>query len=286
MSDQLNIAFTCPFRATDATHVAAEAGGTRTFAAGPSTSLLFIARGKLEVVSRDQRQSMGASDALFLPPDMLERLTLRYETDVEYYALRFRLARNRGEVLELSVPELVTVPRPGRLTYILHRYMEEFAREQPSRLILYHLLVLALFELSHSCGKEAGIEPEAPCLETIASWVDAYIAAHYHEAIGTPDIASALRYNPDYLERAYHRKKGFSIREAIHQRRMKEAQAQLLLQSERRVAEIAALCGYNDAGYFRRVFKRSTKMTPRSFRANASAAVVSRGQWRQPDASA
>jgi YesN/AraC family two-component response regulator len=29
---------------------------------------------------------------------------------------------------------------------------------------------------------------------------------------------------------------------------------------------VAALCGYADAGYFRRVFKRTTNLTPRGYR--------------------
>ncbi len=96
--------------------------------------------------------------------------------------------------------------------------------------------------------------------------MDVFIAAHYHEPLGTPDVARELHYNPDYLERAYHLERRMSIREAIHARRIKEARAQLILQRTKGVAEIAALCGYADAGYFRRVFKRATHMTPHGYR--------------------
>jgi YesN/AraC family two-component response regulator len=102
--------------------------------------------------------------------------------------------------------------------------------------------------------------------ESIASRVDAYVAAHYHEPIGTTDIARELRYNPDYLERSFRLERRMSIREAVHARRIKEARAQLLLQRTQDVAQIAALCGYTDLGYFRRVFKRATNMTPRGYR--------------------
>jgi YesN/AraC family two-component response regulator len=97
--------------------------------------------------------------------------------------------------------------------------------------------------------------------------VDAFIAAHYHETLSTPDIAAELRYNPDYLERAYRQERRMSIREAIHARRINEARAQLLLLRKQGVAQIAALCGYTDAGYFRRLFKRATHMTPHGYRA-------------------
>jgi two-component system response regulator YesN len=111
-----------------------------------------------------------------------------------------------------------------------------------------------------------GADEREAGLESIASRVDAYIAAHYHQPIGTTDIARELRYNPDYLERAFRMERHTSIREAVHARRIKEARAQLLLQRTQDVAQIAALCGYADPGYFRRVFKRATNMTPRGYR--------------------
>ncbi len=123
-----------------------------------------------------------------------------------------------------------------------------------------------LCEMASSSLAQGGANAREDGLESIASRVDAYIAAHYHEPIGTPDIAQELHYNPDYLERAYRSERRVSIREAIHVRRLREARAQLLLQRQRGIAEIAALCGYSDAGYFRRVFKRATQMTPRRYR--------------------
>jgi len=136
-----------------------------------------------------------------------------------------------------------------------------------STLILHHILVLALCELARSSRDGMLVPAREPGLASIASRVDASIAAHYHETLSTPDIAAELRYNPDYLERAYRQERGMSIREAIHTRRINEARAQLLLLRQQGIAQIAALCGYTDAGYFRRLFKRATHMTPHGYRA-------------------
>jgi YesN/AraC family two-component response regulator len=143
---------------------------------------------------------------------------------------------------------------------------DEVRRPLPSRAVLHHLLVLALCEMALSAHVLDGAEEREAGRESIASRVDAYIAAHYHEPISTTDIARELRYNPDYLERAFRMERRMSIREAVHERRIKEARAQLLLQRTQDVAQIAALCGYTDPGYFRRVFKRATNMTPRGYR--------------------
>jgi AraC-like DNA-binding protein len=148
----------------------------------------------------------------------------------------------------------------------MRRLIDEIWLPAPSRAILHHLVVLVLCELARSSRVGETAEEKEAGLESIASRVDAYIAAHYHEPMGTPDIAHELHYNPDYLERAYRMERRKAIGEAIRIRRINEARAQLLLQRGKGVAEIAALCGYADPGYFRLVFKRATNMTPHSYR--------------------
>jgi YesN/AraC family two-component response regulator len=160
----------------------------------------------------------------------------------------------------------VAVGNPGRLKNLVRMFMGETHRYGGSPLVLHHLLVLMLCEMTRASHLRSESEVREDNLESVASRVDACIAAHYHESIGTPDIAVELRYNPDYLERAYRAERHFSIREAIHARRIREARAQLLLQSSLGISEIAALCGYADTGYFRRVFKRATSMTPHGYR--------------------
>jgi len=168
----------------------------------------------------------------------------------------------------LSVPERAPIRNPERLTDLLRRYISEEGLDQPSTLILYHLLILALCELSNAHTEV--VTASQPGLEFIASGADAYIAAHYRRQISTPEIAHALHYNPEYLERVYHLSRGTSIREAIYRRRIKESKAQLVLHEQLSVKRIASMCGFSDANYFRRVFKRVTGMTPNQYRLAAA----------------
>jgi len=275
MRDELLFGFPRPFQSIESDHGVSERGGRREIAAGRATCLLFSVHGDLAVCTGDTSVDLSSGEACILEPGPAEGIELRFGEESEFYLVRFR--RHPGgpesrQRMELAVPGRARVRAPGRLTHLLHMYIEEARRPKGSRLILHHLLVLALWELARSEREEAETPGTEPCLESIASRVDAYIAAHYHRPIGTPDIARELRYNPYYLERAYHQERGKSIREAIHERRIKEACAHLLLSRTRGVAEIAALCGYHDAGYFRRVFKRATHLTPHHYRAANGAA--------------
>ena len=284
MQDGLRLDFVRPFDPVEASHVLVEHPGTRVINPGGSVCLIFNAHGVLVVEDGGVERELQANAAFLLEPHGSGALRLTNRGETDFYLLRFRWAHgpgvHTGRVLQ--VPTHATVLRPARLTHLLRMYIEKAkgtgaAPQNPpparntahgtSMLVLHHLLVLALCELARSSQDGMVVPAREPGLANIASRVDAFIAAHYHESISTPDIAAELRYNPDYLERAYRQERGISIREAIHARRINEARAQLLLLRQQGVAQIAALCGYTDAGYFRRLFKRATHMTPHGYRA-------------------
>jgi AraC-like DNA-binding protein len=303
MGDGLKLDFIRPFEPVEASHVVAEHPGSRVVRPGSSVCLIFSVHGGLVVQDGRAELELQENAALLLAHRGAGTITLTNRCEADFYLLRFRWTQKAGAAAgqALQVPSHVTVLRPGRLTHLLRMYIEKAKgettgpnppstgvpvrgiprtsmrnppstsmRNPPStsmRLMLHHLLVLALCELARSSQEGIPMPAREPGLANIASRVDAFIAAHYHETLSTPDIAAELRYNPDYLERAYRQERRMSIREAIHARRINEARAQLLLLRKQGVAQIAALCGYTDAGYFRRLFKRATHMTPHGYRA-------------------
>lgn len=272
MENGLSIELACPFEPIVASCAVLDPICHRSVPLSGAYGLFFVSRGVLRIRTRTRQIELSGGEALLLRGSTAEQVSLTAEAEAEYYHLRFRLT-SRGSSAGtplLEVPDRARVCPPERLTDLLRRYLELERRPNYSRLSLYNLLVLILCELARSAAPRAGDQNAEPTLEIIASRVDACIAAHYRRAIGTLDIARELHYNPDYLERAYRQERGISIREAIHRRRIREARAQLLLCGDSRIAEIAALCGYNDTSYFRRVFKRVTSMTPNRFRAEAT----------------
>jgi AraC family transcriptional activator of pobA len=230
------------------------------------------------------RLTLGPGEAFLAEPARRSLLALSYGTDAEFYVIQFRRSPQPAGMARrtLDVPDHVATRNPGRLTHLLTMFMEETHRAAPSRLVLHHLVVLMLCEMASSSRVSGAPRAREVRPESLASRVDAFIAAHYHEPIRTHGIAFALRYNPDYLERAYRAERGLSIRDAIHARRIREARAQLLLQGASAIAEVAALCGFADPAHFRRVFKRATSMTPRGFRSLAGGAAARGSAGPQP----
>jgi len=264
----LELSLSCSLEPTGSIFVATDSADSQTLRLNDSYLFVFVARGELSVVAEGSTTPLIACEAMLLYSCAAHAIALHPGRGSELYALKFKTAQHvpRGAANPLTVPAKGTVASPERLTDLLRRYMAEQKRRRLAPWALSNLLVLILCEFSAAAGGSLEARPVSSGLETIASMVDAYIAAHYREAICTNDIAQELRYSPGYLERAYRKERGISVRSAIHLRRIREARAQLLLQREMHVSEIAAQCGYDDAAYFRRVFKRTTNMTPVHFR--------------------
>jgi AraC-like DNA-binding protein len=266
--DGLRLAFSCTFSSVEARHVITERAGTMTIPSGRSFTLLFCTGGTVAVRASGTEAKLRPNEALVIEPEGTGSLRVRHPGGAELYLVRFRWKGQQTGAPQrlIEVPRHGTVARPARLTHILRMYTEKARHRGTSRAMLYHLLALALWEISCPAG-QAHVRQPVQSLESIASRVDAFIAAHYHEQIGTPEIARELRYNPGYLERVYRQERRISIRDSLHARRIREARAQLLLLRETAVGDIAALCGFTDPAYFRRLFKKTTNMSPGRFRA-------------------
>jgi len=77
--------------------------------------------------------------------------------------------------------------------------------------------------------------------------------------------AQALELSPAYLSHVFKQQTGDSFINTLNRVRMEHA-CKCLMDKELSVSMVAGMCGYTDAGYFTRVFKKKFGVTP--------------GQWR------
>lgn len=230
-----------------------------------SYELIFVRKGVLELYEEDREFHVHPGQTLILWPGRRHGGLASFQRDLSFYWLHFGLVcpNDSGETTLLDIPQVVTVSNPDRLTESFHRYLDDQETGWLTRTHASLLLLLMLDEIRSTTTSEQSREPTDQC--PINSLIEAYIANHYNEDISTSTIASELSYNSDYLERVFRQTKGYTITRAIHRKRIKDAKT-LLIQDYMNIEEIARSCGYRDAGYFRKVFKSMTGMTPHRFR--------------------
>ena len=94
-----------------------------------------------------------------------------------------------------------------------------------------------------------------------------YIKSHYGSKITLEEIASSVHVSASHLSVLFRKETGQTISAYISYVRIEKSK-QLLKTSEIPIAQIGALCGFEDQSYFTRVFKQQTGLSPKKYRQN------------------
>lgn len=111
-----------------------------------------------------------------------------------------------------------------------------------------------------------------PHLGTAARQAMAFIQQSYMQRISREQIAHAAGVSESYLTQVFQHELGMTP--WVYLTRYRIAQASLQLrQSDESVTDIALSVGFDDPGYFSKVFRNETGMTPREFRQHATSSA-------------
>lgn len=92
-----------------------------------------------------------------------------------------------------------------------------------------------------------------------------YIADHMEEKLTATDVTAQTGLNPAYAGALFRRQEGCTILQYVYTLKIARA-AQLLEDDSLHVGEVADMLGFEDIGYFSRMFKQITGQSPQPFR--------------------
>ncbi|WP_455503792.1 response regulator transcription factor [Blautia sp.] len=101
--------------------------------------------------------------------------------------------------------------------------------------------------------------------ESLLHQIDQYVEKNYCKKITLDDIADSLHVNRSYLSRYYKNKTGINLFDEILNRRVEKAK-EYLSTTGLRTYEVSEAVGVEDAGYFSKMFKKITGVSPKEFR--------------------
>lgn len=93
----------------------------------------------------------------------------------------------------------------------------------------------------------------------------AYIERHYTDKITLADVARDVSMNKSYFSRLFKKVTGENFHNYLLSVRMQKA-SEYLLNTDRKITDIAASTGYKDLFYFNRVFKNYFRVSPSVYR--------------------
>lgn len=106
--------------------------------------------------------------------------------------------------------------------------------------------------------------------QEIAKILQNYIMDHYNEEIQLNILAQEMNYSASYLTKVFYQEFDCSPSKYLISLRIQKAQQLLKLNSEISIRQIGITVGYPEQGYFSRVFKKQTGLSPLEYRESFS----------------
>lgn len=151
--------------------------------------------------------------------------------------------------------------------------MEEYLLKLMQELINYdkasgyicHGLLMRIFRLL-SIGYDISLSSE---MQKKMNWllfeeITSFIKQNFRD-ISIKKLSERFHFNEDYFNRIIKSKTGLTYIEYVQNLRLKEAE-KLLLQTELNIDDIAVKVGYQNKGYFYKIFVKKHNMTPAEYR--------------------
>ncbi|WP_172193903.1 helix-turn-helix domain-containing protein [Saccharibacillus qingshengii] len=246
--------------------------------------LIVCVSGTLYIEEEGERYAIAPGEMLILEAGRRHGGYRAVEYDTEVYWIHFRqTAAARIRESEELAPGQPLPPRtsqetqPGPGSIALPKYAAvDLAALRPllnGMLRVYETLTLARsFELQVEFGqlllhlqKGLSISPGRSRADRLGEETAAYLARCLQQPFDSAVMERDLHYHFDYLSRCLKQYTGMSPLSYRHHLQIERAK-RLLAHSDDTLGRLAEQCGFRDANYFARLFKRETSLTPGEYR--------------------
>ncbi|RZT02413.1 AraC family transcriptional regulator [Cuneatibacter caecimuris] len=245
------------------------------------TEILFLEQGSFHYSCNMQEQVIAAPAFVVFPSGSIHSLTASQNPSANSLVFRLDMLQFCGcdhiqsgllePLLEgrISFPPLILPDHPCYCEFC-RLYRDAFVSAEkgslPSHIIVKaRLLEILALLYEHDCLTPAAESTLRPELLSNAKLLIRYMQEHYSEKLTVSQMAELTGLNEQYFCRYFRRLFGKTFTGYLNEIRLEQA-AGALLQSDKRVIDIAMEHGFDHVGYFIRCFRRYTGMTPQAYR--------------------
>ena len=226
-----------------------------------------VYKGDFFIIDYDTHHSytkLGNNDChlincLFLPSliDPTLKNCKSFETLINNHLIHFN-----NNVLKTKPANYVFHDDDGSIGIMFQTLVEEYAQKTYGYI---ELIRSKLIEILILTMRKIIKEETTGCMDKTISYILDYVNAHYAQDITLTSLSHALNYSLPYLSLKFKKVMGLPFSEYLQKIRI-EHSCYLLLNTDKKINEIAELVGYDDINFFHTIFKKLLASTPREFR--------------------
>ena len=244
--------------------------------------LIYVTRGKMEFIINGEEYSASEGDILLMRGGILHSAS---SDSCSYECLNFGLhelvlnvlsAREQFRLFyrNIYVPQTLYTAKDEPIRSIVKELFSAFNSNcsdsfrrlatlgNISRLFAY------ILENEYYTENTDGISGTTDKINLLKPVLE-YIEAHFAEDIKLHKLAEIIGMNSNYFCRFFHSLTQQTPMNYVNHYRIEQA-TNMLLATNMSVTEIAFQCGFNDAGYFIKNFKKIKGCTPKQFQGSAN----------------
>jgi xylan 1,4-beta-xylosidase len=151
---------------------------------------------------------------------------------------------------------------PYRTPELILILLKVYSYHKKDRMLETYLLLLKMIKI---LKEEAGIVSTDSFSSNVLLFVQQYIDRHYQNHINLEALSELTHYNESYLSTQFKKTFGIGINEYLRNVRMEHALLDLM-ESDKKILEIAFQNGFESIQSFNRIFKKLYDETPKNYR--------------------
>lgn len=259
----LQLSFRYPFKVQNGGLFISRGKGTHPTRTLDSYELIYVEQGTLSLHENSVDFHIHAGETLILWPGRCHGGLGTFPPALRFFWVHFEPDSHATDApqSQLMVPQHAYIHDKEGFANLWRIFLAE--QELPRQAhVLEGLLMVMLQQLTRS---HAAREEHHGRGMTLAYQAKQIIRTQFHTGLSTASIARQLHCNVDYLGRVFRQTFQVTMLDSIHRQQIRYAEKQLLSDGKS-LTNIAAEAGFNDMGYFRRVFKKRLGMTPSAYK--------------------
>lgn len=231
-----------------------------------SDELLHVISGQVRVhLENGDEYIANPHETLLIPRGMRHRDIFELTTGLEVFLIHFKWKAS-GRLFVHALPDCLKKLDPKDKNELL-LLLDMFRLDT---YLVPENLTAAEGRLAHLLGivwrhvfADSSEHPGSDTYSRLAAYARIYMTAHLSENITLDQVAAYCKVSRATLLRAFRHASGMSFNACLRAIRMNEAYS-LLKERGLNVTECARRCGFADAAYFSRVFKKHFSVSPKN----------------------
>lgn len=251
----------------------------------PEAELFYLEQGMVDFQVESRSFPLRAGEGIFIPPDRIHSAVNRTAPSASccYRAFVFDLklleqslpphCQNYFTPLQLRQPDCVfpiTAEKPenARLLALLPAVFSQQGPElEYYELSLIGSLLLCWQELYNLCFSRLRTEPADSALQKEIQKSLDFLQRNFADPVTLAELSKKAGFSESYFCHSFKNCTGYTPFAYLNRLRIVKS-CELLAQTDKKITEIASLCGFNNISYFNRTFYKMTGTSPSAYRRN------------------